>query len=94
MPLHIPTKSGKVLRVVATLMTSISGIRSPSIAANVPPRLRQIPTATPPHIARSQADHERLLAAIESGDSGEAERLMSGHVLATKQRLNDAVIRS
>ena len=35
MPLHIPTKSGKVLRVVATLMTSISGIRSPSIAANV-----------------------------------------------------------
>ena len=66
----------------------------PSIAANVPARLRQIPTATPPHIAASQADHERLLTAIESGDSGEAERLMSGHVLATKQRLNDAVTRS
>ena len=66
----------------------------PSIAANVPPHLRQIPTATPPHIVRSQADHERLLTAIEGGDSGEAERLMSGHVLATKQRLNDAVIRS
>ena len=35
MPVHMPTKSGSVLRVVSTLRTVTPSMRRPSIAANV-----------------------------------------------------------
>lgn len=61
----------------------------PSVAAHVPQRFRQLSTTTPDHIHASQLDHERLLEAIVRGDSAEAGRLMSDHVLATKVRLHE-----
>ena len=61
----------------------------PSVAAHVPQRLRQLSATTPDHIRASQVDHERLLDAMTRGDSGEAARLMSGHVIATKTRLHE-----
>ena len=60
----------------------------PSVAAHVPQRSRQLPTTTPEHIRNSQLDHERVLEAIRAGDGNEAARLMSEHVLATKNRLH------
>lgn len=60
---------------------------SPTVAAHVPPRAQQISATPPPHIVQSQADHEALLAAIRAGDSAQAERVMSEHVLRTKARI-------
>jgi GntR family transcriptional regulator of vanillate catabolism len=60
---------------------------SPTVAAHVPPRARQIAATVPPHIVQSQADHENLLAAIRAGDGEGAERLMIEHVLRTKARI-------
>jgi GntR family transcriptional regulator of vanillate catabolism len=60
---------------------------SPTVAAHVPAGARRLPTTTPPHITRSQADHEGLLAAIRAGEGAEAERLMVEHVLRTKARI-------
>jgi len=60
----------------------------PSVAAHIPQRLRQLSTTTPDHIRESQVDHEHLIEAIQRGDSAEAARLMSGHVIATKTRLH------
>lgn len=60
----------------------------PSVAAHIPPRLRQVPDSPPDFIQRSQSDHERILAAIQAGDVDTAGRLMSEHVLATKTRLH------
>ena len=61
---------------------------SPVVAAHVPQRLRQIPTATPQHIRLSQSDHESIVEAIRSEDGAAAERLMAAHVLATKARVH------
>jgi GntR family transcriptional regulator of vanillate catabolism len=60
----------------------------PSVAAHVPQRLRQLSSSTPDHIRESQLDHERLVEALQRGDSAEAARLMSEHVIATKTRLH------
>lgn len=60
---------------------------SPTIAAHVSPRARQLPTATPPHIIQSQADHEALLALIAKGDGEAAQALMSEHVMRTPARI-------
>jgi GntR family transcriptional regulator, vanillate catabolism transcriptional regulator len=60
----------------------------PSVAAHVPPRLRQVPDTTPEFIQRSQAQHEQIAAAIRDEDAEAAGRLMSAHVLATKTRLH------
>lgn len=60
---------------------------SPTVAAHVPARARQLPATTPPHIVQSQADHEGLLAALSAGDGERAERLMIDHVLRTKARI-------
>lgn len=60
---------------------------SPTVAAHVPARARQLQTSTPPHIVQSQADHEAILAAIRSGEGEAAERLMIEHVLRTKARI-------
>lgn len=65
----------------------------PTVAACVPPRLRQVPATPPDHIRQSQDDHERILAAIRAEDSLEAGRLMSDHVLATRTRLHAIAIR-
>lgn len=61
----------------------------PSVAAHIPQRFRQLSSTTPDHIRASQLDHERLLDAITRGDSNEAARLMSDHVIATKARLHE-----
>lgn len=60
---------------------------SPTVAAHVPARARQLPTTTPPHIVQSQKDHEAILDAIRAGDGEGAERLMTEHVLRTKARI-------
>jgi GntR family transcriptional regulator of vanillate catabolism len=60
----------------------------PSVAAHIPQRARQLPESTPGHIGQSQVEHEHLVEAIQRGDSSEAARLMSEHVLATKVRLH------
>lgn len=61
---------------------------SPVVAAHVPHRLRQVPSTTPEHIVKSQADHEAILTAIQDDDAVTAERLMTAHVLATKTRVH------
>lgn len=74
-----------------TILAPVTGdvIRtSPVVAAQVPQRLRQIPATPPEHILRSQADHEAILKAIRGDDAGEAERLMTAHVMATKTRVH------
>lgn len=74
-----------------TILAPVTGdvIRtSPVVAAQVPQRLRQIPTTTPDHVLRSQADHEAILKAIRSDEAGAAERLMTAHVMATKARVH------
>ena len=60
---------------------------SPTIAAHVPARARQLPATTPPHIVEMQADHEKILRLIRAGDAEGAERAMSDHVLRTKTRI-------
>lgn len=60
---------------------------SPTVAAHVPARVRQLSTTTPPHIVQSQTDHEAILAAIRGGDGEGAQRLMIEHVLRTKARI-------
>jgi GntR family transcriptional regulator of vanillate catabolism len=60
----------------------------PSVACHVPQRFRQLPSTVPDHIRESQLDHERVVEAIRAGDGNEAGRLMSAHVLATKNRLH------
>ncbi|MEA1676298.1 GntR family transcriptional regulator [Nitrospirillum sp. BR 11163] len=64
----------------------------PSVAGSVPSRARQIPAVPPDHIVESQDEHERLLAAIRQGDGAEAQRILSGHILATKRRLHAIVL--
>lgn len=74
-----------------TILAPVTGdvIRtSPVVAAQVPQRLRQIPTTTPEHIQRSQADHEAIVKAIRADEPFEAERLMTAHVMATKARVH------
>ncbi len=61
---------------------------SPSVAAHVPHRFRQLPTTVPEHIHESQLHHEKIVQAIRAGDGNEAGRLMSEHVLTTKTRLH------
>jgi GntR family transcriptional regulator of vanillate catabolism len=60
---------------------------SPTVAAHVPARARQLLATTPPYIVQSQLDHENLLAAMRAGDGTGAERLMIEHVLRTKARI-------
>lgn len=60
---------------------------SPTVAAHVAPRARQLPTTTPPHIVQSQADHEALVELIAKGDGEGAQALMSAHVLRTPARI-------
>ncbi|MFC7380039.1 GntR family transcriptional regulator [Brevundimonas sp. GCM10030266] len=74
-----------------TILAPVTGdvIRtSPVVAAQVPQRLRQMPSAPPEHIRRSQDDHEAILAAIRADDPDAAERLMTAHVMATKVRVH------
>lgn len=74
-----------------TILAPVTGdvIRtSPVVAAQVPQRLRQIPTSPPEHIRRSQDEHEAILAAIRADNSREAEQLMTAHVMATKVRVH------
>lgn len=65
----------------------------PAVAAHVPPRHRTIPPAPPAHVLDSQADHERILAAIEAEDAPLAEEAMLAHVLKSKDRLAALAIR-
>jgi GntR family transcriptional regulator of vanillate catabolism len=60
----------------------------PSVAVHVPERHRRLPEVVPDHIRESQTDHEAILAAITAGDSLEAGRLVSEHVLSTKARVH------
>ncbi|MFN3856825.1 MAG: GntR family transcriptional regulator [Caulobacter sp.] len=60
---------------------------SPTVAAHVPARARQMSPTPPPHIVQSQADHEAILAAITAGEGEQAEQLMIEHVLRTKTRI-------
>lgn len=59
----------------------------PAVAAWVPTRHRSIPTSPPAHILDSQADHERILAAITAEDAVLAEQSMLAHVHKSKDRL-------
>lgn len=69
------------------------GRLSPAVAAHVPQRLRQIPATVPEHIVQSQQQHEAILAAISADDAVEAERLMSAHVLESRDRVNSIATR-
>lgn len=70
-----------------------AGRLSPAVSAFVPPRHRDIPETPPDHIVDSQADHERILQAIEAEDAAEAQALMLEHVLKSKSRLETAASR-
>lgn len=65
----------------------------PSVAACVPQRFRQLPSTPPEHIAQSQSHHEGIAAAIEAHDAILAGRLMTEHVLATRDRLHKIATR-
>lgn len=74
-----------------TILSPVSGdvIRvSPVVAAHVPQRLRQMPSTTPEHIQRSQADHEAIVKAIIADDADRAAQLMTAHVQATRARVH------
>lgn len=65
----------------------------PAVAAHVPRRHHIVAETPPAHILDSQADHEKILAAIDADDALLAEKFMLAHVLTSKDRLAALAIR-
>lgn len=59
----------------------------PAVAAFVPQRHRVVPPVPPAHILDSQADHEKILTAVDAEDALLAEQSMLAHVTKSKDRL-------